>query len=734
VALPPDSFTQQEVTTRLGVVRLWTSPRKADPTRPLVFAIPGILAPEDDIVSLGEGLGLIGDMCLMQLPSRRGAALSSCAFPELSALVGELLENRFPDRPVVLLGISSGAVIALGVRAANLARVVAVEPPLVTEGLWPVIGPLGEHLRQARDPAATAFAVEAFGVSETGVVARNHVSVLDGLNVPVDVVLGETPLQPQRELSRFPSLVDAPERQRLAGTPGVRVHVARGAGHNVLGQAPRAVKAVVLEACRRAAARLPAERLRLDEPLLEATPLTARRVLHWGPGGAAFVMAFARINPTCEVVVMGDDPAAALLAGSAASFEAVVIARPPPADLLGRLAAALRPKGHVIARWAPDAEVLAPYGLGLREASGEGAAGILRAQKLSAGETSRPALFVLTAPYATLLMDIRTRLPTQGLRSDPELRVVYEPPPFDLPDLPVNTPKVVVLQRPAELRAEVWRPFLVQAIRKGWVLVMEYDDYPPLVAEVLGHTSSEADMLRFGYVHAVQTATPPLVEAFRAYNPETVLFPNAVFDLPPYPQGPRPRRVFYGGVLRGRYAVEVARSLAPAVQRCPDTEFVVIGDRAVFDALPTRAKRYHDYMTFEAYLDLMSQCAISLSPIEALPRRDTKSDAKFLDASRAGVLTIASPTIYDRVIRHGENGFLAPQVADWAPLLEQALTDEPLRERMARNAWDYVRRERMFANQVAARRDWYWDLWARRDELNEALIGRAPGLREAVSA
>src|SRR5882724_4771566 len=127
-------------------------------------------------------------------------------------------------------------------------------------------------------------------------------------------------------------------------------------------------------------------------------------------------------------------------------------------------------------------------------------------------------------------------------------------------------------------------------------------------------------------------------------------------------------------------------------------------------------------MSFEAYLELMSQCAVSLSPIEALPMRETKSDAKFLDASRAGVLTIASPTIYNRVIRHGENGFLAPEIADWAPLLAQALSDEPLRERMARAAWTYVRDERMFAHQVATRRDWYFDRWARRDELNEALM------------
>jgi hypothetical protein len=331
-------------------------------------------------------------------------------------------------------------------------------------------------------------------------------------------------------------------------------------------------------------------------------------------------------------------------------------------------------------------------------------------------------------------MDIRTRLPTRGLGSEPDLHVTYGFPPPSLKPLSIDAPKILLLQRPAELRPEVWTTLLVPAIRQGWLTVMEYDDYPPLVAELLGLPRSDLNLKRFGYVHAVQTASPPLVELFRPYNPEIALFPNAAFDLAPFPEGLRSPRVFYGAVTRGRYAIDVARSLGPAIARRPETEFVVIGDHDVFDAIPTAAKTYYEYMSYEGYLQLMSQCTVSLSPIEALPFRDTKSDAKFVDASRAGVLTIASPTIYDRVIEHGANGFLAPEIADWAPLLTQVLTDEPLRAQLARRAWEYVRDQRMFAHQVATRRDWYRDLWARREALNAALIARTPGLREALAS
>jgi hypothetical protein len=438
-----------------------------------------------------------------------------------------------------------------------------------------------------------------------------------------------------------------------------------------------------------------------------------------------------------EVVTLGDGVGAEFRPDQTGSIDAVVLSRPAPAALLARLAAALRPSGHLIARLADETETLrgelAVHGLVLREPVDSGGTGVMRAQKLRPGETPRRALFVQTVVYAHLAMDVRTRLPARGLRSDPELQISYSRAPISLPALSKDAPKVLVLQRSAELRVELWRPFLAQMIRDGWIVVSEFDDYPPLMAEVMGTPNSDKVMHRFWYAHGVQTSTPGLVELFKPFNPETVLFPNAAFDLPPYPKTARPRRVFYGALSRGPYAVEVARSLAPAVRRCPDTEFEVIGDREVFEALPTTQKRFHEYMSFEAYLELMSQCVVSLSPIEARPFWDTKTDGKFLDAARAGVLTIGSPTVYDRVIRHGENGFVARDVASWSPLLEQALTDEPLRNRMARNAWEYVGRERMFANQAQARREWYWDLWRRREALNEALIARVPGLREAVS-
>lgn len=720
-----DNFTTFTVATRLGAVRFWSKPDAPDPARPVVLVLPGMLTDFETPLSILHNVQILADGYLLELPNTDGRALESCRIEELSQLVGELIESHFGERRVVAVGLSTGAVIALGVRARNLSRIVAVEPYLATGDLWPVMEPLRERLRSGSlDATGTRFVWEAFGVSRDRSEARSYRALLDGRAAPVDVVLGDVPLQPRRDLPRFPSFVDEADRRWLAALPGVRLHQV-ASGHNALGQDSQAVMNVICEAARRAGATQGPGRLRVDEPLLDATPVAADRVLYVGAAGDDFADALLRRNPR-QMVGLGLSQATA-----GPPFDVAVLDGPISDDDLAAAARSVRPGGWLVARWGrPDAALIARLdrvGFLLGEPVDPAGTGIIRAQR-RAGEPASPTIAVSMLALAEMMMDIRTRLPHRGLATDAGMTALYARSSAVLPPLPLDHPKVVVLQRPREMTLEAWRRIRSITARRGWLTVLEFDDYPPLIDEVLGRPINNEVMRAFGYADAVQTSTQVLEDLFRPFNPEIAVFPNAAFDLPPFPAGPRPRRVFYGAMIRGAYAVKVAKSLGAAIQRCPDTEFVVIGDRQVFDALPTGLKEYHEYMGFESYLELMASCAVSLTPIEALPFRDTKSDAKYVDASRAGVLTIASPTIYDRVIRHGVNGLLALAIEDWSPLLIQALTDEAARERMARAAWEDVRDNRMFAYQVVSRRDWYLDLWARRKALWAALHARAPEL------
>lgn len=514
----------------------------------------------------------------------------------------------------------------------------------------------------------------------------------------------------------------------LAAAPSVRVHAAARGVSVYEEDVDRLIAEVVREACRLAAPDGAPGAAVLDAPLLDATPLTGGAVGYLGPEGDAFVAAYAARQPAARPQVLSDAPGEPL--------DILVLGAPVAEDRLGPLIETLKPGGWLVARWCAAGEtpqalrrVLEAHGLSVAGPVDHGGTGVFRAQRAAA--TAAPFTLVYSA-ISPWMMDIRTRLPMRQMASDPDLVLRYLVPMRSIPPASRDQPKIVVMQRPARTGVEFWRETMASLIARGWMVVIEYDDHPLLVAEVAGLEPSEELFERLGFVHGVQTSVAPLAELFSRYNPEIAIFPNAVFELLPFPQTPPSRRVFYGATPRGQLPAAVARSLDGVAQRFPDIEFVVVGSRAVFDALPTGRKTFHPYLTYESYLDVMATCSISLTPIDALEMHETKSDAKFLDASRAGLLTIASPTIYRRTIRHGENGLIADTLDDWAPLLTQALADPDAARRMARRAWDEMRTGRMFVHQMDARKAWYLDLWARRDALNAALMNRLPGLREAV--
>lgn len=481
-----------------------------------------------------------------------------------------------------------------------------------------------------------------------------------------------------------------------------------------------------------------------DMALLARLPLDARRILYLGPAATAFAEACRARNPAAEAAGEGGADAAAVLnlqpdevAGVVERLAAGgVLAASCRVDELGAIQQAADWLDFRVYRLASYragfddlAASLAPDDLANEAATKV----ILVARKRDPATVPVEPLILQVVAFATEFMEIRTRLPAQALQADPDLRVVYCENGADLAAAAPDVPKVLVVQRPGGLGPEFWVDLMARAIREGWVVVMEFDDHPELVAEANKFKLREEHWGQFSWVHAIQTSTEPLVELFRRRNPEVKLFANAAFNRAPFPETP-PDRIFYGAVARGDIAVKVARAMGEVAAQAPDAEFIVVGDMKVFEALPAERKRFYDFMPYGAYLELMGTCAISLTPIEARGHEDTKSDAKFLDASSRGLLTIASPTIYKRTIVHGETGLIAERIEDWPALLGKALAEPKWARSIARNAWTYVGAKRMFAQQGPERARWYRELWERREALNAALVQRLPGLAAALKA
>ncbi|PZQ65551.1 MAG: hypothetical protein DI570_01400 [Phenylobacterium zucineum] len=713
-----EELIRVEAPTLLGTLPFWTLPEPPGSDRPVLLMIPSSFM---DVSALNRVPRLLADGCqvvLAPLPLTISPTVPDLSAWRIAAALDQMVGRDFRGRPVVAMGFGDGGLIAAMLRAPEVVRIMPLDPPLRSDKAWPLRA-AAEARFSAAGEAAQRFFSDIYGAGQGG-AARDHRHLFRSAQAPVEMLVGAEPLMPERAVAKTPSLVDEEDRAWLREAAGVRVRVVEGAGHDLSREAGRAV----LDVARASAGDAAGFRRPLEQTiarLADATPWTARRVLYLGPQAQAFTAAFQARNPRAVV-----DAAA-----SPGAYDAIVLAGQAPAFAVA-IADALADDGCLLAATQLGAEgrlmAAALTEAGLTMGHADPAATPAGTVLIRARQAAREPLQLTTVVYARSLMDIRTELPVRGLRSAPDLKVSYQRPPFAQPT--GRPAEVVVMTRPAEWTVDAWRATAARAIAARQVLVIEYDDHPELVHQITrgGGGLGADDWERFRLVHAIQTTTEPLVELFRRFNPEVALFPNAVFSLAPFRAGPRPRRVFFGGVSRGPFVAEVARALGPAIEAFPDTVFHVVGDRAFFDALPTQAKVYDDLLSYDGYLEAMAACSVSLSPLSDSPMVETKSDAKYLDAARAGVVTIASPTVYGRTIRSGQTGLIAATLDDWPVLLGRVLGDDAERERLARAAWDDVRDHRMFADQIAVREAWYRDLLARREHLDAAITKRAPGV------
>ena len=237
--------------TSLGPIPLRAPPGALASPKPLLLVITGAWAEPDDMIKTPAVVGPAWDAAVMRLPGNGTPPLAETSIAGWARALGELVDATFAGRTVVLAGLSVGALVALGVRSARVRRVVAIEPPLVMEKLWPMAGALRARWRD--DPPERPIIEAVFGVTAAGAEPRRYFELFEGAPA-ADVVLGEIPLCPQRPLQRYPSFIDAPERAWLAARPGVTAHIAPGAGHNIHVFAPDLLRQVLLSSLDKALA------------------------------------------------------------------------------------------------------------------------------------------------------------------------------------------------------------------------------------------------------------------------------------------------------------------------------------------------------------------------------------------------------------------------------------------------------------------------------------------------
>jgi hypothetical protein len=214
-----------DVETSLGPVRLWG---RQPVGRPVFLVITGAYARMtvmDHFPRVFPDL----DVLRMHLPGNHSPPLAEVSIEAFSRALGEAL-LQVVAAPLAILGLSAGALVALGVRNPNLSALLLVDPPIRTAESWPL-----------RAPGLLAVDPTLFGA----LVDRDFSSWIDALTTPTEVMAGGIALLPPRRLERPPSLVDDLTRRQLAANPLVTLTVVEGVGHLVQEAGPPFAQAVI---------------------------------------------------------------------------------------------------------------------------------------------------------------------------------------------------------------------------------------------------------------------------------------------------------------------------------------------------------------------------------------------------------------------------------------------------------------------------------------------------------
>lgn len=135
---------------------------------------------------------------------------------------------------------------------------------------------------------------------------------------------------------------------------------------------------------------------------------------------------------------------------------------------------------------------------------------------------------------------------------------------------------------------------------------------------------------------------------------------------------------------------EAAAAVLDIMTRYPQVELWIAGPMRLPEHLVQFGARVRRFplMPWRDWFELASQMDIALAPLEMgnLFCR-AKSEIKFVEAGALGIPTVASridPFI--AAVRHGENGLLAGNPAEWMAALDTLVADAGLRQRMGENA------------------------------------------------
>ena len=138
---------------------------------------------------------------------------------------------------------------------------------------------------------------------------------------------------------------------------------------------------------------------------------------------------------------------------------------------------------------------------------------------------------------------------------------------------------------------------------------------------------------------------------------------------------------------------EAAPAIVKVLKENKNVIFRIIGMLELpgyFKGLEKQIERI-EFCQYPEYLRYLSECDISIAPLECYIFNESKSNIKYLEASIVKVASIVSPlSAFISVIESGKNGLIAKNSDEWYRQFTQLVNDEVYRNRLANAAYEFV--------------------------------------------
>lgn len=138
----------------------------------------------------------------------------------------------------------------------------------------------------------------------------------------------------------------------------------------------------------------------------------------------------------------------------------------------------------------------------------------------------------------------------------------------------------------------------------------------------------------------------------------------------------------------------VMPALCKLLEKYKNVRLYVVGELE----LPEELKPYEEQIVASPFMDwqelpqLISSVDINLGPLEQSVFNEAKSENKWVEAALVKVPTVASNVgAFARMIEHEVTGFLCDTDEEWYDVLEKLILDKTLRDKIARNAYDFAK-------------------------------------------